>query len=95
MSKPSERAQRVRGAKNWSELIDAVKSIEKETRVTKESLINKEVTKIADELKNAGFTPDQINALYHSMHRVVQIAELSKMDPRLLEGDDEMEIRGY
>jgi hypothetical protein len=62
---------------------------------TKEGLINEEVMAIAAELKAAGFTPDQINALYHAMHRVVTIAELQNMDHRLIEGDDERDIRGY
>jgi len=62
---------------------------------SKASLINDEVTAIAAELKAAGFTPDQINALYHAMHRVVTIAELQNMDHRLIEGDDQVDIRGY
>jgi hypothetical protein len=60
-----------------------------------ENLINDEVMAIAVELKSAGFTPDQITALYHAMHRTITIAELQNMDRRLIEGDDERDIRGY
>lgn len=61
----------------------------------KEQLIHEETIKIADELKTAGFTYDQINALYHSMHRVITISEIQRADHRLIEGDDERDIRGY
>ena len=58
------------------------------TAKTKADIINEEVGAIAAELTAAGFTPQQINALYHAMHRVVVIKDIEDTDPRVFEGDD-------
>ncbi len=53
-----------------------------------DELIQEEFNHIVAELKQAGFTPAQINALYHSMHRVITIVSIKEADHRIFEGDN-------
>ena len=46
-------------------------------------------------LKLAGFTAEQAPLIVRAIQAVIEVEELSDMDPRLIDGDDETDIRGY